>query len=350
MTLYDQVAHLPLRIDDVALQRREMETSSDFTRVTTVISLSGNGYEGRGEDVTYETAHHDQFIQKGVPFTAPGRYSVDEFSAVVGSTDLFAWENPEQSASYNYRRWAFESAALDLALRQAETDLAQQLDRQYHPVRFVVSTSLGEPPTFGPIETWLEYEPTLEFKLDPTNEWTELLVQRLAETEAVRILDLKGHHADTAVGQDPDPTLYRTVIESFPTALIEDPAVTDEIRAGLEDVASRVSWDYPITGVDSVKSVSLGGERINVKPSRFGNVNALFDTIEFCLDQGIGLYGGGQYELDVGREHLHALASLFYSGSPNDIAPVPYNAPDPRLGLPQSPLSPPTDPNGLAWS
>lgn len=214
----------------------------------------------------------------------------------------------------------------------------------------MVSTSLGEPTTFGPVEAWLEHEPTLEFKLDPTDEWTESMVRRLAATEAVRILDLKGHYVDPEVGQDPDPDLYRTVIERFPTALIDDPAVTDEIRAVLEDVAFRVSWDYPIDGVDSVKSVALGGEWINVKPSRFGNINTLFDTIEFCLDQAIGLYGGGQYELDVGREHLHALASLFYRGSPNDVAPASYNAPEPTPGLPQSPLSPPTDPIGLAWS
>lgn len=350
MSLYDEVADLPLRIDDVTVERCEMETSSDFTRVTTLISLSGNGKVGRGEDVTYEEDHHDHLIERGSPLAPSGRYTIDEFSALVGSTELFPWEEPEQHKSHKYRRWGFESAALDLALRQADTHLANHLDRRYQPVRFVVSTRLGEPASFNPIKTWLDHDPGLEFKLDPTADWPDSLIQKLVRTGTVRILDLKGQYEGTEVDEDPDPDLYHTVIEAFPSAIIEDPAVTNDTRPVLEGVAPRVSWDSPITGVESVKSVPLGGEWINVKPSRFGSIKALFDTIEFCLDHGIDLYGGGQFELDVGREHLHALASLFYPDGPNDIAPTAYNAPEPTQGLPGSPLSPPTDPSGLTWS
>jgi hypothetical protein len=35
------------------------------------------------------------------------------------------------------------------------------------------------------------------------------------------------------------------------------------------------------------------------------------------------------------------LASLFYAGGPNDVAPSSYNAGEPRAGLPQSPLDSP---------
>ena len=41
-----------------------------------------------------------------------------------------------------YRRWAFESAALDLALRQAGRSLADVLGRA-RPLNFVVSMRLG---------------------------------------------------------------------------------------------------------------------------------------------------------------------------------------------------------------
>ena len=42
-----------------------------------------------------------------------------------------------------YRRWAFESAALDLALAQAGRSLADVLEREPRPVNFVVSMRLG---------------------------------------------------------------------------------------------------------------------------------------------------------------------------------------------------------------
>ena len=51
-----------------------------------------------------------------------------------------------------YRRWAYESAALDLALRQNGMSLHEALGREPRPVNFVVSLRLGEPPTMEPIE------------------------------------------------------------------------------------------------------------------------------------------------------------------------------------------------------
>jgi hypothetical protein len=60
----------------------------------------------------------------------------------------------------------------------------------------------------------------------------------------------------------------------------------------------------------------------------------------------VTLYGGGMFELDRGRSHLHALASLFYPDGPNDVAPPAYNEPEPSADVPASPLSPPADPAG----
>ena len=37
------------------------------------------------------------------------------------------------------------------------------------------------------------------------------------------------------------------------------------------------------------------------------------------------LYGGGQFELGVGRDQIEALASLFYPDGPNDVAPREYH-------------------------
>jgi hypothetical protein len=110
-----------------------------------------------------------------------------------------------------------------------------------------------------------------------------------------------------------------------------------------------VSWDYPIQGVDSVRALPWEPDWLNIKPSRFGSVESLLDTVEYAREHDIRLYGGGQFELGVGRSHLHALASLFYPDGPNDIAPRGYNVPDPPAELPGSPLDPPVDPVGLEW-
>ena len=54
----------------------------------------------------------------------------------------------------------------------------------------------------------------------------------------------------------------------------------------------------------------------------------------------MGAYGGGQYELGVGRGQIQCLAALFHPDAPNDIAPAGYDALDPEPGLPESPLDP----------
>lgn len=350
MSLYDAISDLPLVVEECQLSLRERETSSDFTRTTTVIELHGDGETGYGEDVTYESEDHYRHVEESGAPSVTGDYDFDEFSATVGELDLFPGGAPDQSSSRNYRRWGFESAALDLALKQAETTLGEALGREYDPVRFVVSTRLGEPPTFDRIETLLELDSTLEFKLDPTEEWSPDLVERLAETDAVRILDLKGQYEGTDVDQPGDPDLYEMIAEAFPEAILEDPHLTDETRPIIEGVSDRISWDYPITGVESIEALPWEPNWLNIKPSRFGSVRSLLGTIDYCEERGIQLYGGGQFELDIGRAHIQGLASLFYPDAPNDVAPGGYNDPKPQENLPTSPLAPPDERRGIAWS
>ncbi|WP_336363408.1 enolase-like domain-containing protein [Halalkalicoccus salilacus] len=349
MALYDAVSDLPVRIDEATLARRERDTSSGFERVTTVVSLSGDGQTGKGEDVTYEATDHDALLEAGVPGPT-GEYTIEEFSTRLDDLELFP-DGPSREDFRHYRRWAFESAALDLALRQADTDLASALDREYDPVRFVVSTRLGEPPTVDRVERFLAIDPDLEFKLDATAEWTDELVEELTETGSVRVIDLKGQYRTEEVdlGQSTDPDLYRRVLEGFPDAIVEDPALTNETRPVLEGHEERISWDAPITGIESVEALPFEPRVLNVKPSRFGSIEALFATIDYCGERGIEMYGGGQFELDVGRGQIQALASLFYPDSANDVAPGGYNDPEVVEGLPRSPLNPPEQGSGFRW-
>lgn len=347
--VYDHVATLDLEIDSYDLELRERETSSDFTRTTTIFSLHGGAHTGYGEDVTYESEHHYTLTDHRPEFPVPGSYSVAGFSDRLDAVDLFVDDEPDRPVFRNYRRWGLESAALDLALKQAGTDLATRLDRTYDPVEFVASTSLGDPPRIDRVEKLLELNPSIECKLDPTPDWTADLVEKLSDTDAVRILDLKGLYEGTDVDRVADPELYELVLEAFPDAIVEDPELTSETRHLFDDRTGRVSWDYPIRGVGSVEELPWVPRWLNIKPSRFGTIESLFETIEYCRERDIQLYGGGQFELGIGRSHLHAFASLFYPDGPNDVAPRVYNEPDLRSDLPRSPLSPPREPVGLEW-
>lgn len=369
--MYDRVADLPLTVDGYDLERLERDTSSGFTRATTTVVLRGDGAAGRGEDVTYDTEDHDAF--EAFDADLAGEYTLDSFSALLDDVDLWP-EPPQREASRHYRRWAFESAALDLALRQAGpndarggerasgseatreqagTDLGGALERTYDPVRFVVSTRLPEGPDGRPtadrVDSWLDRDPGMEFKLDPTPAWDDDLVAALAATDAVRVVDLKGLYEGTEVDSPADPEFYRRVVEGFPEAIVEDPKITDDTRPVFDGHEARVSWDYPITGVESVEALPFEPEWLNCKPSRFGTVESLLTFLDYCERRGITLYGGGQFELGVGRGQIQALASLFYPDSPNDVAPGGYNAPEPRRGLPTSPLAPPDSPRGFRW-
>ena len=355
MALYDHVADLSLEVEGFDLTRHEMDTSAGFTRVTTVVELHGADAVGRGEDVTYETEDHDALHRAHdagtLDWELAGSYTLDSLSSALDDRDLFP-EPPEQERFHRYRRWAVESAALDLALRQADTDFAAAFDRTFDPVRFVVSTRLDTDgdPTADRVHRWLDVDPDLEFKLDPTSAWDRRLFDDLAGTDSVRILDFKNFYEGTDVDADPDPALYRRAIDALPDAILEDAKLTDGTREALAGVHDRLSWDYPVTDVASIRALPVEPRWLNVKPSRFGTVESLLTAVEYCLDSGITMYGGGQYELSVGREQLHALASTFHPDGPNDVAPRAFNVPEPHDDVPTSPLQPAADPTGFAFS
>ena len=135
--------------------------------------------------------------------------------------------------------------------------------------------------------------------------------------------------------------------EAFPHALIEDPALTEETDAVLEAHRDRITWDAPIHSVADIEDLPFPPRTVNVKPSRFGSVQGLFETYDHCAAEGIGMYGGGQFELGVGRGQIQYLASLFHPDSPNDVAPGRYNLMPVASELETSPLDPSLEPVGF---
>jgi hypothetical protein len=206
-----------------------------------------------------------------------------------------------------------------------------------------------EPETTGKVTRMLERYPTTRFNLDPTNTWTQELMDELAATGAIDSLDLKGYYRGTPVDVQTDPVLYRAVAETFPDAWIEDPDLNDETLPILEPHRDRITWDAPIHSIEDIKDRPWLPRTVNIKPSRFGPLSNLCAAYDWCDEQGIGAYGGGQFELGPGRGHIQYLASLFHPDTPNDTAPGGYNMPDPPEGLPTTPLEPQIAASGFRW-
>ena len=349
MPTYDAIRDLPLTIDSYEFEAHQFAVSPEFTRHTTVIVLRGGRHEGRGEDVSYEESEHTALREAGPSLPLVGDWTIGSFSAQLESLDLWP-EPPARDASIDYRRWAYESAALDLALRQAGMSLADALGREARPVTYVVSMRLGEPATIDPLMRRLEMYPSLRFKLDPTNSWTPELVQQVADTGAVNSVDLKGFYSGTPVDVIPDPELYSMVARAFPDAWIEDPDLSKpELREALAGQEHRITWDAPIHSIDDIEALPFPPKMINIKPSRFGPLERLFAAYDYCDERGLGAYGGGQSELSVGRGHIQYLAAVFHPDTPNDTAPGAFNSPEPPPGLPMSPLEPRIDATGFRW-
>ncbi len=338
MSLFDTVSELPLAVAGYELEGFEYVVGPQFTRKTTVVRLHGSGQEGLGEDVTYDGGEQDAQQARGAVLPLSGEWTIETFSRHLDALPLFPQE-PERREYVDYRRWAFESAALDLALRQAGRSLGEVVGRDARPVTVVASGGLGDPPTTERLNAFLALHPGLRFKLDARPDWTDEIYAELQRLGCVDSIDLKGQYSGTVVDNPPDPGLYRRVIEAFPDAWLEDPALTDETVPLLEPHADRVTWDAPIHSVADIEALRWPPRTVNVKPSRFGSIERLFAAYDYCDANEIGAYGGGQWELSVGRGQIQLLASLFHPDTPNDVAPGGYNAAEPPAGLPDSPLT-----------
>ncbi|HXZ57315.1 MAG TPA: hypothetical protein VEG40_07015, partial [Gaiellaceae bacterium] len=250
-SLWKRFAELGVEVEGYELERLEKPVTRGFTRVTTVVHLQGGGEEGLGEDVTWYAEHHDREQAAGAALPLTRSWTLESFSDAL--------EMPEP-----HRRWAYESAALDLALRQAGTTLAAVVGREPQPVRFVISPGLGDPPTSAVVHRWLEIDPAHRFKLDPASDWTDELIAELAGTGAVVTADYKAYYR--AEGDPPpDADLYRRVAEGFPEAFLEDPALTDDTELVLARHRERVTWDAPIHSVADVEGLVFAPRVLNSK-------------------------------------------------------------------------------------
>src|SRR5439155_1514743 len=140
-----------------------------------VVCVRGLGATGRGEHVGWTSAAHAAF--RAAAGSVPrGRWRLDAWVAEVA-----------RRPRHPYDRAALEAAAIDLALRQAGTDLFRLLGVTPQPVRYVVSFGRVRDPCAE-----ARHHPGVELKVDVDPAWDDDVYRALAALGRVAVLDFKG--------------------------------------------------------------------------------------------------------------------------------------------------------------
>src|SRR2546430_9623367 len=145
-SLWPQLAELPLVVESCEYDRLHAVLVHEFQRVTTHVRLVGAGADGLGEDVSVHVENGTSLHETQPTLPIAGEWTLAGFCDHLATLKLWP-EPPEWEAAMRFRNWAFESAALDLALRQAGRALHDVLGLEPRPVRFVNSLGLGEQPS-----------------------------------------------------------------------------------------------------------------------------------------------------------------------------------------------------------
>lgn len=336
--LWTAVKDLPLTIESSAVEvllPAGATDREDFS--TTHLLLRGRGEEGIGEQVGMPD--DQEGLRTGDHPLAGSWATLADFLSYLDTIDMWP-EPPEHELQRNWRRWTFESAALDLALRQAATSLPEVLGRVPRPVRFVTSFGLGDPPDGGKVADRRRAHLTVGFKLDVAPSWTQEIMDRVAAVDGVETIDFKGQYGLEVDDETALLAMYERTLATFTEAVFEDPHDHPAVLEMLAPFAERVSYDAPITSVESISETSITPRIINVKPCRVGRLSELSRLYAHCESAGIRMYNGGMGELGAGRGQAQLLAALFHPDAPNDIAPSGYNLETLPPGLPASPLDP----------
>lgn len=342
--LWTAVKDLPIAIESSSFEALvpsgPLDTSGgagDAEITTTLLRLGGRGEEGLGEQVGMPEAQ-EELRTSAFPLTGEWP-TLAAFLDHLDTIEMWA-EPPEFELARNWRRWTFESAALDLALRQAGTSLAEALGRTPRPVTFVTSFGLGDPPAIDKVAARRALHPTVGFKLDVAPSWTQEIMDRVAAVEGVATIDFKGQYGLEVEDESALVAMYERTLATFPGAVFEDPHDLPAVVELLRPIAGRVSYDAPVTSVETLAATTLPVGIVNVKPCRVGRLPELSRLYAHCEQAGIRMYNGGMGELGVGRGQAQLLAALFHPDEANDIAPSDYNLADPSADLPASPLDP----------
>lgn len=339
--LWTAVKDLPITIESSSVEvllPGGPTDREDFS--TTHLRLRGRGEEGIGEQIGMP---EDQESLRAADLSLAGEWgTLADFLSHLDTLGMLS-EPTEHELQLNWRRWTFESAALDLALRQSATSLPEVLGRMPRPLTFVTSFGLGDPPDIDKVANRRATHPTVGFKLDVAPSWTQEIMDRVAAVDGVATIDFKGQYGMEVEDEAALLAMYERTLATFAGVVLEDPHDHPAVLEMLAPFAARVSYDAPITSVESIGTTPITPRIVNIKPCRVGRLPELSRLYAHCESAGIRMYNGGMGELGVGRGQAQLMASLFHPEEPNDIAPSGYNLEQPPPGLPASPLDPAPD-------
>ena len=129
-------------------RRRTCRATSSASRRSSTCAATARRASARTSSTTPSTTRSPRRRARRCRSPATGRCAR---SPSTSRRSTSSPRSPQRDVSRLYRTWAYESAALDLALRQAGQPLHAVLGREPRPLTFVVSLRLGEPPTLEPI-------------------------------------------------------------------------------------------------------------------------------------------------------------------------------------------------------
>ncbi|MGZ6576013.1 MAG: hypothetical protein ACXVHJ_34030, partial [Solirubrobacteraceae bacterium] len=164
-SLWPRLAGLPLVVEACEYDRLHAVLAYEFERITTHVRLVGAGADGLGEDVSVFREDGTALHETRPSLPLEGEWTLAGFCEHLATLELWP-RPPEWDVALRLRNWAFESAALDLALRQAGRSLHDVLGLEPQAVRFVNSLGLGKEPSIEPVRRRLARSPGVRFKLD----------------------------------------------------------------------------------------------------------------------------------------------------------------------------------------
>lgn len=303
--LADRLGALSLAVTGLAVERKTVPVAGYYDgarRPTGIAVLTGAGARGRGECVAWTPREQDAFAAACSRLELPAKTTIEELLVLLADE----LDDP-------YHRAAVEGAAIDLALRQAGTNLFALANRPVLPVAFCRSIGREADPLPATAKL-LGRDPEARLKLDvPPEGWQPSIWTALAGTHRIVVVDFK---------RESDLDQVRLAHQAVPDAWLEDPPAEAMTLDPRGDWRRRVSLDGYVFAAVDLDDPEIPPAAVNVKAPRVGGWFEALRCLETCRRRGWHAYMGGMFEVDVGRAQARVLASLFTADAWNDLAPL----------------------------
>ena len=303
------------------LEPQALETPG-FERVSTTIVMRGGGHEGRGEDICYTPTDHDACR----PAPARGRPRSPRSRAPRRRT---CSRRPGLHAARDYRRWAFESAALDLALRQAG---AARRGRRAAGAAALRRLDAARRARLAGRATGSSSRST-RFRASGT--WRTWTPGRDRAHPRVRSQGALPRHPVDSV---PDAAFHALIAGHFPEAVLEDVSLDADVLAALAGDLGRVSFDAPIHSLADVDALPCrsGTSTSSRRASARSRASSSASTPAWSAGSSCTAAASSSSASGAARSGDR---EPLLPGHAERRRPPAYNAPEPVAGLPQSPLA-----------